>query len=108
MAGNKTTARRTRRPASARPAPAAQKKVPAKVRVAKPGTRVRTGVATSLTPLERLRMVEIAAFFRAERRGFAPGYEVEDWLAAEVEVAAQLAALPAKKPAPRTRKPRAN
>lgn len=27
-----------------------------------------------------------AAYFRSERRGFAPGYELEDWLAAEREV----------------------
>jgi hypothetical protein len=27
-----------------------------------------------------------AAYARAERRGFAPGHEVEDWLAAEREV----------------------
>lgn len=26
------------------------------------------------------------AYYRAERRGFAPGYEIEDWLSAEVEV----------------------
>ena len=31
-------------------------------------------------------MVRIAAYFRAERRGFAPGNECEDWLAAEAEV----------------------
>ena len=27
-----------------------------------------------------------AAYFRAERRGFAPGRELEDWLAAEAEL----------------------
>ncbi|MGO9513088.1 MAG: DUF2934 domain-containing protein [Steroidobacteraceae bacterium] len=27
-----------------------------------------------------------AAYFRAERRGFAPGHELEDWLAAEREI----------------------
>ena len=31
------------------------------------------------------------AYFIAERRGFAPGHELEDWLAAEREVAALLA-----------------
>jgi hypothetical protein len=34
------------------------------------------------------------AYFRAERRGFAPGHELEDWLAAEREVAALLAEPP--------------
>lgn len=27
-----------------------------------------------------------AAYFRSQRRGFAPGHEIEDWLAAEEEV----------------------
>jgi hypothetical protein len=35
-------------------------------------------------------LVAIAAYYRAERRGFAPGGEVQDWIAAEREVAAQL------------------
>jgi hypothetical protein len=29
-----------------------------------------------------------AAYYRAERRGFVPGQEVDDWLAAEAEVRA--------------------
>ena len=36
-------------------------------------------------------MIAEAAYLRAERRGFAPGHEEEDWLAAEKEVDAQLA-----------------
>jgi hypothetical protein len=35
-------------------------------------------------------LVAIAAYYRAERRGFAPGGEVQDWLDAEQEVAARL------------------
>jgi hypothetical protein len=31
-----------------------------------------------------------AAYFIAERRGFAPGHELEDWLQAENEVDARL------------------
>lgn len=34
----------------------------------------------------RYRMICEAAYLRAERRGFMPGGEVEDWLAAEQEV----------------------
>lgn len=30
--------------------------------------------------------IAIAAYFKAEARGFEPGYELEDWLAAEREV----------------------
>ena len=35
---------------------------------------------------ERRRRIAMAAYYRAERRGFAPGHEVEDWLAAEAEI----------------------
>jgi len=38
----------------------------------------------------RRAMIAEAAYLRSERRGFAPGHETEDWLAAEVEVDALL------------------
>jgi hypothetical protein len=31
-------------------------------------------------------LIATAAYYRAERRGFVPGYEQEDWLAAEREI----------------------
>jgi hypothetical protein len=31
-------------------------------------------------------LIATAAYYRAEKRGFAPGHETEDWLAAESEV----------------------
>ncbi len=34
----------------------------------------------------RHEMIAHAAYYRAQRRGFAPGHELEDWLAAEAEV----------------------
>jgi len=37
-------------------------------------------------------MIAQAAYLRAERRGFAPGNELEDWMAAEAEVDALLKA----------------
>ena len=49
-------------------------------------------------PPDRESMVRIAAYLRAERRGFAPGYEIEDWLAAETEVSARQDAKPAAPP----------
>lgn len=35
---------------------------------------------------DRYRLIAEAAYFRAERRGFVPGNELQDWLAAEIEV----------------------
>jgi hypothetical protein len=34
----------------------------------------------------RLDMIRDAAYFRAEARGFAPGQEIEDWIAAEQDI----------------------
>lgn len=74
---------------------------------AKPATRKRASPATSkegvpaaqpsasttasgfrpaVSPQMRRGMIAEAAYLRAERRGFAPGHEEADWLAAEVEV----------------------
>ncbi|MEO8019952.1 MAG: DUF2934 domain-containing protein [Pseudomonadota bacterium] len=47
-------------------------------------------VAHFVGPEQRADLIAEAAFFRAEKRGFAPGHEVEDWLAAESEVDAKL------------------
>jgi hypothetical protein len=41
-------------------------------------------------PEYRAALIAEAAYFRAEKRGFAPGHEAEDWLAAESEVDAKL------------------
>jgi len=37
-------------------------------------------------PANRDEMIAVAAYFRAERRGFAPGDPKADWLAAEAEI----------------------
>jgi DUF2934 family protein len=46
--------------------------------------------ALDISPQERQRMIEEAAYYRAQQRGFAPGNEMEDWVAAETEVDARL------------------
>jgi len=47
--------------------------------------------AAAPTPTELERWIAEAAYYRAERRGFAPGGETEDWLAAEAEIKARVA-----------------
>jgi hypothetical protein len=49
-------------------------------------TEPRKAPGTDVSLEERYRMIAEAAYLRAERRGFEPGREVEDWLAAEGEV----------------------
>ncbi len=67
--------------------PAPRKRAPRKPRAA-------ASAASSFTnfvgPEQRAALIAEAAFFRAEKRGFAPGHETEDWLAAEAEVDAKL------------------
>lgn len=55
-------------------------------------TRKRTlSVADiSMSAEERQRMIREAAYYLAERRGFAPGQAMADWLTAEAEVTALL------------------
>ncbi len=40
---------------------------------------------------ERYKRIAEAAYRRAEGRGFTPGGEIEDWLAAETEIDAEVA-----------------
>lgn len=35
---------------------------------------------------ERREQIQLAGYLRAERRGFEPGHDVEDWLMAEAEI----------------------
>jgi len=46
----------------------------------------------TVTMETRHAMIAESAYLRAERRGFAPGHETDDWLAAEAEVDALLKA----------------
>lgn len=45
---------------------------------------------TAIDPEARRRMVAAEAYFLAERRGFAAGNEVADWVAAEAAVDSRL------------------
>lgn len=62
---------------------------PAKVIVSKSVANLRsipTEQAESVANrLDRQKLVAIAAYYRAARRGFDGGYEVQDWLEAEAE-----------------------
>jgi hypothetical protein len=55
-------------------------------------TLVNDGETANLPPDDATRraMIAEAAYYRAERRGFAPGFELEDWLLSENELDASL------------------
>jgi hypothetical protein len=89
---DKPTGRRNRRAVMQATPPAgvettAKRATPART------SHAETDSSTTLSSQDRLRMVESAAYFRAERRGFTPGHEIEDWLAAESEIDALIAAI---------------
>jgi hypothetical protein len=42
------------------------------------------------SPEELRKLISEAAYYRAKRRGFAPGHELEDWVQAEAEVIGRL------------------
>lgn len=69
--------------------PAAQSARRGKAATRKPAA---TPQATSAQPAPERRQQLIAetAYFIAERRGFAPGNELDDWLRAEAEVEARI------------------
>jgi hypothetical protein len=78
----------------------ATKKAPAKQTAAEasaspqpplPDRAVMLKPVGEVTPEERYRMIQEAAYYRAEKRGFAPGHEEEDWAAAVAEIDAMLA-----------------
>jgi hypothetical protein len=43
----------------------------------------------SLSPSDRYRLISVFAYYKAEKRGFAPGHMWDDWLAAEREINAR-------------------
>lgn len=97
--GRPAAARKTKGAGKAE-APAKGKTVTAEPAIAekKPRSaapRKRAGAVQSSADLEkRYRMIAEAAYYRAERRGFQGGSEADraDWLAAEQEIDALLAA----------------
>lgn len=97
------TRRQTESPNKAEAAPVRPE--PAKTAAPKRKTAVRKKAAApaakpvvDISENARRGMIAEAAYLRAERRGFMPGNEAEDWLAAEAEVDALLRAGPGGTP----------
>ena len=56
---------------------------------AKPAAKVKNAKlvsASGASDQERYQMIAEAAYFRAADRDFAPGHEIDDWIAAEKEI----------------------
>jgi hypothetical protein len=73
-----------------RPAPSkTAKSQPAKP-AAKPQMTFGGNAQAEVSPEELRKLISEAAYFRAKQRGFAPGYEHEDWVQAEAEVTSRI------------------
>ena len=82
--------------ASAKQAPAKQapkkttastRQAPAKKATRKSATTQKQNIPSlNITSEERWKMIAIAAYHKAENRGFAPGGELQDWAEAEQEI----------------------
>jgi hypothetical protein len=71
--------------AKPKPAPKATSKAAPKEAVAKPA-KPRAKKPGGVPAEQRRNYIEMAAYYIAERRGFAPGNPLEDWVQAEAEI----------------------
>jgi hypothetical protein len=67
-------------------APARKKAATKKVSAAQKRAASLLGIQETVTPEQRYKMISTMAYFRAEQRGFEPGWETHDWLESEKEV----------------------
>ena len=73
---NKTTAKTAVKKKVVKKTAAPRRKTPA-------GGKVAEATLRRIDPRERYEMIAKMAYFRAEKRGFEAGWEIEDWLESE-------------------------
>ena len=80
-------ARKRPAPATAAKPAAAPRSKPTPAVLPAPGESAGTQTPPAQAPTgeTRYRWIAHAAYLRAEKRGFAPGHEIDDWLAAEAD-----------------------
>lgn len=76
--------------AKAAPAPAPKAAAPAP-KAAAPAAPAKAAAKPAVDAAERQRMIGEAAYYIAEKRGFAHGFHDADWAAAEKQIDAMLA-----------------
>ncbi len=93
-AAPKPAAAKPAEPKAAAPKPAAKPVIKSgatgKTAKARATARPSDSAAPMIDPEYRRALIAEEAYLRAERRNFAPGYEVEDWLNAESEIDTRL------------------
>jgi hypothetical protein len=66
---------------------AVKQNMPERAALAHPDPEPRLESEAVWDDAQRWAAIAENAYYRAERRGFVPGYDFEDWLAAEQEIA---------------------
>ena len=97
MPSRRTSESKPRKPAAVTPA-STEEAASTKKRALPKARPVEVTSRAVVTEEMRRGMIAQAAYLRAERRGFSPGGENEDWLAAEAEVDRLLAIDDATRP----------
>jgi hypothetical protein len=95
MEDTRKPARKGRATTAAKPV---AKPAPKAAAASGPARKAPAGSTGAVPPAQREELIRLAAYFRAERRGFAPGNDWEDWLAAEAEIGALVGVAPAAAP----------
>ena len=86
-AKTKASAKKTDAVPAAVAAPkAAPKKAPAKKAAVSKVEATQAALRPAVSHEQRHNYIEVAAFYVAQRRGFAPGNPLDDWATAEIEV----------------------
>jgi hypothetical protein len=81
------TKERRKTPRKATPKPDAKAAAPRKTTAEERSGAMDTLMRHEQSPPDEMRrQIEEAAYYRAKRRGFEPGHELEDWIQAESEV----------------------
>ncbi len=88
MAGKKTAKKKSVTKKAAKKKITAARKASVKP-TGKTGVKspVTDALPNSINLEERWNMIAVAAYHKAEKRGFVPGYELQDWAEAEKEIA---------------------
>lgn len=86
-----TGSAKTAEPAAKKPRTRSARTTASGAQPATQSVSMSSGTATWANGHDRHEMIRVAAYFRAERRGFANGSPEDDWFAAEAEIDAFLA-----------------
>ena len=83
----KTTPKHTAKKTATKKKALSAKKTPTKDTTKKSTGPTKPGTSSiDITPEERWKMIAVAAYHKAEKRGFTPGHELQDWAEAEKEI----------------------